>query len=62
MTMDKIETWGGKGEPLTVSIQIPEVSACMNAIKVQMGGVLKGTGQGKLKVSVRANSRDITGN
>ena len=59
--MDKSETGGRKGEPLTVSIQIPEVSACVNSLKVQMVGVMKVTGQGKLKLSVRANCRDIKG-
>ena len=46
MTMDKSETGGGKGERLTVSIKIPEVSACVNTLKVQMVGVMKVTGQG----------------
>ena len=62
MMMDKSKLGEGKVEPLTVSIQIPEVSTCVNTLKVQMVGLMKVTEQGKLKVSLRANSRDIAGN
>ena len=62
MMIDKSETEGGKGEPLTVSIQIPEMSASVNALKSVNGRGNEVIEQGKLGVSVRANSKGITGN